>query len=184
MRFKSEGGGAMDSKNFLRLKDKESAKGLFVGDPYEFKVHWNGKASDLCTQDNRCAHCSLGDKPKFRFRMNFIIHENGTYIAKVFEQGWNTYLSLKELHEGEYNLENHLVVISRSGSGANDTRYSILPAKNGDLKPDQLRAVMSAPLQDLTHKEEPRYNNNVGSGKIDPDYAPEPAFDDDEKLPF
>ena len=66
MKFK-EATGAMDSKNYLRLKDKESAKGLFVGEPYEFRQHWIGNRSSLCSEDAACPQCSTGLKSSFRF---------------------------------------------------------------------------------------------------------------------
>jgi len=53
MKFK-ENSGAMDSKNYLRLKDKESARGLFVGDLYEFHSHWGTNRSYLCSDDEKC----------------------------------------------------------------------------------------------------------------------------------
>lgn len=190
MKFKEiVAGGSTDSKNYLRLKDKESAKGLFVGDPYEFKAHWNGKSDDICTEDNICSHCALDQRPRFRFRINFIVKESNEYITKVFEQGLTTYERLKELNDGEYNLDTHLVTISRSGSTKDDTKYSILPVKNGELKPDQLREILKAPLHDLKHKTED-IKKEVASGvrklreSIEKDFTPEPAFDSDEEIPF
>lgn len=184
MKFKTQSGeGAADSKNYLRLKDKDSVTGLLVGDPYEFQAHWNGKATDKCPEDNSCPHCAAGLKSKFRFRANFIIKEGSGYVSKVLEQGWGMKLDIETLSNQGYSLENHLVTISRAGSGLHDTKYSILPTRNGELKPEQLRNILSTPLQVLEHKEESKPQGK-GSGSIDPNYEATPAFDDSDEIPF
>lgn len=178
MKFKIEG--STDSKNYLRLKDKDSVKGLFVGDPYEFRTHWAGQSSHLCSEDNNCERCASGEKSTFRFRQNFIVKNETSYESKILEQGWTVYCTLKGLHEGEYDLEKHLMVISRVGSGKNDTTYSIVPAKNGEVTPTLAATLAKVPLIELRHKEE------FLEAPVKPhkDFVPEPAFDNDEQIPF
>lgn len=180
MKFSAEGG-STDSKNYLRLKDKDSARGVFVGDPYEFRMHWVGGRSVLCSEDANCKHCAMDLKSSFRFRINFIIKGENGYEAKIFEQGWTTYNALKELHEGDYNLENHLMKISRSGSGQHDTTYSIIPVPKGEITAEQAKALVKVPLHDLKHKEEAQVKDSPDK---DPNWIPEPAFDTDSEIPF
>lgn len=182
MKFK-EASGAGDSKNYLRLKDKESSKGLLVGEPYDFKSHWVGNKTVLCSEDNLCANCAQGFKPGFRFRVNFIVKEGEGYVAKVFEQGWTVYQALSQLNQ-VYDLEKTLVQISRFGSGQNDTTYSILPVPKGEVGPDLAKKLAAVPLHDLKHKDEPQRVESKGTGKVDANFVPEPAFDSDESIPF
>lgn len=178
MKFNAESG-AMDSKNYLRLKDKESAVGLFVGEPYDFRGHWTGKQLDLCSEDNLCSHCATGLKSTFRFRSNIIVKEGESYVARIFEQAWTVYETMKKLNS-EYDLEKHLVRISRSGTGLSDTAYSIIPVKDGEVKPELAKKLAVIPLHDLKHKDDPKRTEQ----KSDSSFHPEPAFDSTEELPF
>lgn len=110
-----EGGGG--SKNFLKLKDKESVVGIFMGELHEFSVTWEGGKSSIVPEGT--------PNSKFRFRVNVVIKEGAVYVPKIFEQGLMVYKSLAELHE-EYNLQSIAVKITRNGTGT-DTTYSLLP---------------------------------------------------------
>lgn len=178
MKFKADSG-AMDSKNYLRLKDKDSVKGLFVGEPYEFRKHWVGNKTAACSEDTLCAHCAAGLKSSFGFRVNFLIKENETYVSKVFEQSWTTYEAMRNLNQ-EYDLEKHLVKISRSGSGPTDTAYSIIPVPNGLVTPELAKKLMLVPLQDIKHKDEPERIESKPLLNV----VQEPAFDTLEEIPF
>ena len=174
--------GANDSKNYLKLKDGDSVKGLLAGKPYEFQMHWVDGKGEKCSQDNLCSHCALDIRSKFRFRVNFIVKDGAKYTSKIFEQGGVAYNKLKDLSKAGYKLENHLIQISRSGSGQMDTEYSIVPLPEGKLGPDQLRAILSTPLIDLAHKSEPTpeapYEHKLGNKEA------VPAFNSDEEIPF
>lgn len=151
MKF-SEGNKSSNKMDYLKMKAGESVRGTFRGDPHTFKMHWlnDQKKSQLCSGSG-CPLCSAGDKPKFRFRLNFIMNENGAFVAKVFEQGWTVYETLKALHEGDYNLEQHVMKISRHGSGT-DTSYSIVPVPNGQLSKEQESQVAKVQLHTLTNE--------------------------------
>lgn len=147
MEFKT---GKSNSQNLLKLKAGESVKGVFRGDPYEFKQHWEGGKPTLCLGLGMCPKCETGEnKALFRFHINIIVKENGESVAKVWEQGWTVFLALKALHEGGYDLEKYLMKISRTGSTKNDTVYSIVPVPNGLLSPVQLKELDSVKLIDL-----------------------------------
>lgn len=171
MKFRENSG--QDSKDFLRLKDGESATGVCVGELFELKNHWTGSKSEQCTEDNLCTYCSQGKKPSFRFRVNFIVKdENGQLVAKILESGWKVYEALRDLN-CDYDVEKHAVKISRRGSTMNDTVYSILPAKGGALSPEKIAQMAKVPLHDLSLKDQ-----------VPTQVANEPKFDEDENLPF
>jgi hypothetical protein len=143
-REKSEGG-----KNFVKLKGGESVTGLFIGELYEFRQHWSeGRGSQLCSGD-KCEACKAGQKPSFRFRLNFIVKEGENYVPKVFEQGWTVYEQLRGLHD-EYDLTKTVVKVARQGDGKNDTTYTVLPAK---VQPsaDVIAKLQKLPLLPLEH---------------------------------
>lgn len=105
------------SKNFLKLKDKESISGIFMGELYEFFILWDNKKAKEVPEGT--------PDSKFRFRVNFVSKEGSVYAPKIFEQGATVYRQLAELHE-EYDLEKTVIKITRNGSGT-DTTYSLLP---------------------------------------------------------
>lgn len=168
MKFRESVGG--DSKDFLKLKDGESATGVLVGDPFELKNHWTGSKSERCTQDENCEHCNAGKKPTFRFRLNFIVKEGENYVAKILEQGWKTYEALRELNV-EYALEKHLIKISRKGSGLNDTVYSVIPVKDGSLSEAKLETISKVKLHDLSLTDQSQKETM-------------PQYNSEEELPF
>lgn len=147
----NRGGGSGGGGTFLKLKDGDRLKGVFRGDPAIFRQHFikAEMKSYLCEGKATCEHCKAGDKAKFRFAINFLTQEEGVWVAKVFEQGYGTYLELKEMHESEYDLPTTCVMLSRSGEGT-DTRYRVTPAKdNGGLKEADIKKLDAIPLNDL-----------------------------------
>jgi hypothetical protein len=128
------------SKNFLKLKDKESVQGIFRGELHEFYVLWeNGKSREV----------SAGTpEAKFRFRINFVSKDSAGYTAKIFEQGLSVYNQLAELHN-EYELDKIVVKITRNGIGT-DTTYSILPLLKAPITKDTFKYLEEMPLLPLT----------------------------------
>lgn len=150
MKFRDDVGTGEDSLAYLSLKDKETVKGVFRGDIAEFREHWTGSHSERCPGAG-CSRCAAGDKPRFRFMVNFVLNENGQYVAKVFKQGWLVYGLLRDLNK-DYPLENHIVKITRSGSGKNDTTYTVLPVPGGAITPDVEAKLAKVKLVDLAEK--------------------------------
>lgn len=156
---KSDGIGG---NNFIKLKDGESVKGVFRGDLHHFHQHWEGNKALRCLGKETCPSCKEGKKALFRFRLNLVVNENGAYTAKIFEQGWTVHEALRALHEGDYNLEQHLMKITRYGTGT-DTSYAIIPVPNGSLTEDKIKAIAAVPLHSLdgSQKEEQEVSENV-----------------------
>lgn len=187
MKFQAADGSGEDGKSFLKLKDKESVKGVFRGDPYEFKKHWKDNRPLMCTGPG-CPLCASDPKkPSFKFRLNILVNENGQYVSKIFEQGWTVYCQLKDLN-ADYPLENTVVKITRSGSGVNDTSYSILPAPGGAVTPALEATLSKVPLQVLTQNEDHSQTEHApapGPLAANPPVADQqPNFEDLGDLPF
>lgn len=122
---KTEGG------KFIKLKDGETVTGILRGTVKDFYVLWENKVS---------THVPEGTpKAKFRFRVNMITWDDkGNLEARILEQGPTLYKSLKELSQ-DYALDRTAIKIKRSGSGMNDTEYTIIP-----LPKPPSEAMMSA----------------------------------------
>ncbi len=151
MKFK-EATASESSKDFLRLKDGESVKGVLRGEPYEFRVHWISGHPEACTGE-QCPHCKAGNKAKFRFRVNFIVRgEDGKFTPRILEQGWKMYKDLNGLNT-EYDLERSVIKITRSGSGLNDTTYAVVPLPNGQVTDATLNEIAPLKLLDLAKVE-------------------------------
>jgi hypothetical protein len=105
--------------NFIRLDDGDSVTGILAGEVRTFySLFVDGKSEEV-PEDT--------PKAKFRFRVNIVVkEEDGTLVPKLFEQGANVYRAFKELAQ-DYDLEQTLVKIKRTGSKMSDTKYSVLP---------------------------------------------------------
>lgn len=133
------------SKNFVKLKDKESIEGIFRGDIHEFFVLWeNGKSKEV-TEGT--------PEAKFRFRINFVIKEGAVYVPKIFEQGLTVYNQLRELNN-EYGLDGIVVKVTRNGTGT-DTTYSTLPLLKKALTKETLAHLETMELLPLTSQTKP-----------------------------
>lgn len=166
-----------DTKDFIKLEDGDSVTGVCAGDIYTFRQHWNGKVSTPCPENNTCTSCDQGIKTQFKFRVNFITKDDtGNYTAKILEQGAKLLDGLEEINK-EYELEKHAIKISRKGKGVNDTKYTVMPVKNGALTEEKLELFSKIDLHDL--KETGEQKNSVSEEK-----TTEPKFDNEEELPF
>ena len=125
-------------------KDGDLVRGIFAGEPKTFRIHWiNGKGIDCLGEG--CPHCAAGDKSKFRFTCNFIVEENGMYVAKLFESGKTVYDALAE-QGADYDMSKTLVKITRKGTGM-DTTYAVTIAPP-DKQPtkEQLETIKAVQL--------------------------------------
>lgn len=149
------------SQDYIRLKDKESVVGVFVGDPYEFFSIFENKKPREVPEGTSGA--------KFRFRLNFVVKDGTNFIPKIFENSATVYRQLDELNAEYDGLDTIYVKITRNGEGL-DTTYSILPSKNPPKK-EELAHIKTLKLHDLSVK------------KSDDAYKGSP-FELDEEIPF
>jgi hypothetical protein len=132
----SEGSG-----KFLKIKDGESVTGLFRGNVYEFHSKWdNGKNILTSPEEGRP-----------RFRLNFIVKEDGALKAKIWEFPLAVYNQLFSINE-EYPLETTKIKITRQGTGT-DTSYMIIPLLKEPVGPQAAEEIEGVPLCILEHKE-------------------------------
>lgn len=137
-----------DGGLFVKLKDKESVRGVFRGQPHEFFTHWLGNnKSEVCTENEDCVHCNNNVRRTFRFRLNFVVKEDDLFRMKIFEQGGTVYELLKELNV-DYDLENYTVKITRNGAGK-ETTYTVLPLPKGEVSKESAEIFSKLPLNNL-----------------------------------
>lgn len=175
MKFDTGSSGQSGKADYVKLKSGDSIRGVFRGEPHVFYSHWKDGRPYACEGRDICGKCAVGDKTSFRFKINFIVKENETYVTKVWEQGWTVFLDLKALNEGGYDLEKFLMKISRTGSTMNDTKYSVVPVPNGQLSPIQLGHLANVKLVSLSGKEEVINLDKVSNQGFEPV---------DETIPF
>ena len=130
------------SKNFLKIKDKESVRGVFVGEILHFFMKWVGSKSIKTTDKD--------PEGKVRFRCNFVTPgPDGELTVKIWEFPYGVFEQIKSIND-EYPLEKTKVKITRLGTGQ-DTTYQIMPLLTAKdvLIPDQLAAINNMPLHKL-----------------------------------
>ncbi len=144
MQFRTDLPESGGSKNFLKLKDKESVTGIFMGDLHDFFVLWENGKTRVVPEGTSDA--------KFRFKVNFVAKEGAVYVPKIFEQGLTVYRQLAELHD-EYGLDQIVVKVTRNGTG-NDTTYSLLPLLKQTITKETMAHLKSLELLPLESKEQ------------------------------
>lgn len=137
----------VENKNYIVLKDGEKVTGVFAGKPYAYYVRWDKGKSEVVGENEPGA--------KFRAKFNFIVQENGAYVAKMWNASATIYNRLADLNENN-PLENSLMTIKRIGSGT-DTDYNI--DRTATLTNDQKEKIRHVKLHDL--EEKLTKNNNV-----------------------
>lgn len=145
MQFRADIDSNGGSKNFLKLKDKESVTVIFRGEPHEFYIAWENNKSKIVEKGS--------PRAQFRFRINVILKENGTLVSKVWEQGATVYNMLRDFNE-EVDLEQTFLKISRNGEGK-QTSYTLIPTTKTKMTKELQAQIDAIPLQALEHKEKP-----------------------------
>lgn len=113
-------------QNFLKLGADVSVIGMFIGNPNEYRSHWDRKTErgTACTGDG-CPICATGAEPGFKFKIDFAEYKNGGTQIKTWEAGWRAYVALKSAHD-MYNLDKTPVKITQIGAGST-VEFEILP---------------------------------------------------------
>lgn len=112
---------------FIKLKDKESVEGVFRGEIYWFYQIFKDKKE----------YQEWVEGSSFKFRINFIVKENGAYVSKILQQGV-TLAKLIRKYTQECGM-NTLFKIEREGSGKDDTTYYLIP--KGPVSPEDLKQI-------------------------------------------
>lgn len=141
--------------NYLKMDDGQNVTGVFRGEVHEFYQTWppggQKQIFDVPT---------TGASP--RFKANFVMHEDGKFVAKVWEFGLTVYNQLAEISEN-YNIEETKVKITRRGV-SKSTQWMIIPLGPVDKKAlapikavelNILNGQASQPAQETTGDEAP-----------------------------
>lgn len=174
----SNGGGGGNGASFVKVKDGESVQMLLRGEPVHYHALWNGAGWAAVPQGTKSPE---GKKAAFRFRIAALVQESGVWVAKILEQGYGVYEQLAVLGE-DYDLERHVIKLSRKGSGPNDTTYTVIPLPKGAIQPDleaKLKLIplpeILVPMKDTEKKDEP-----LKGATVDGTFE---AIDDPNELP-
>lgn len=154
-----------NSGKFLRIKSGESIKGVFRGEIYEFMIKWENNKSHVVE--------NLDLTKNNRFKLNFVVFEEGRFIAKIWEFSQTVYNTLSSIAE-EYPLEKTKVKITRQGVGT-ETTYHILPLLNEPLGPQALSQIEAVELAFLGTQKKPEPENRL---------LPASNYETEEDLPF
>lgn len=155
------------SKNYLKIKDKESVRGVIVGEMHHFYVKWlNGKSLPAEMSDSEA---------KVRFKCNFATtDETGSLSMKIWEFPYTIFEQLKAINE-DYPLDATKIKITRSGTGT-ETTYQIIPlvTAKDTLTNQQALAIKGLPVHALDKKMQPPGASDARDSfkGIDPDEIP------------
>ncbi len=159
------------SNNYLRLKDGENKIGVPRGEIYEFRTKWvSGKSIVVPDSDH---------EGKSRFRLNFVIFEEGQFKPLIWEFGVTIYNQLADIAD-VYELDKTKLRVSRSGSTKDNTSYNILPILKEPLSEKAIQAIAAVPLNILSHQQS---SPPAASGGPD-SFGPPPIEDDLDNIPF
>lgn len=186
MRFKNEkeispegSGSGLGKDSFLKIVADRPIVVAFRGDPEDFYSHWMAGGGQMCTRESgKCVPCENKIPRSFRFRINVAVKEGNEYVMKVWEQGRTIYNTLRDLHE-EYGLDKTLIKIVRKGSTKDDTSYTLMPAKDGLIKPETEAKLSALVPHQLTpkKKEQKTFDEVESPGELETPFDPEdPGF--------
>ncbi len=132
--------------NFIKLKDGETIAGICRGEIEDGFVIWENRVKTPVSEGTPGA--------KFSFKVNFVVKEGTSYVAKVLEGGIQIYKQLSAL-SAQWDLPDTVILISREGSGPTDTEYTVMPAppKQQPTK-EALEFIASMELNDLSGEPE------------------------------
>ncbi len=149
---------------FLKIEIGHSATGVFRGETVSYWQRWP-----------RGGNKETSDEPKVgfeeRFKVNFIILEEGVFVAKILDMNLALYNQLADVNES-YDAETIKCKISRQPAGKGSI-YLLLPLLKETLTPKMLKQIAAAELNTLSSAKEAPKN-----------HAPQAASADDDGLPF
>jgi hypothetical protein len=148
-----------NSGRYLKIEDGESVVAVLRGEIQMKYLLWaNGKSEEVVPG-------TPGAKP--RFSVNAVIHENGKFVAKVWDFSTTTCGELEKINERD-PLATTKIRITRHGVKL-DTIYEI-KALFGDkdkLTSQQLQEIETVELNDLDKKVKAKSQEKPDSNDID-----------------
>lgn len=154
---KHEGG------NFIKLESGQSVTGVFRGDVLEFYQSWpKGGEKQVSLEPF--------EGGKLRMKANFVVHEGGKFVAKIFEFPVRVNNMLADI-ASEYDLNKTKIKLTRQGEGKN-TNWMILPITKEPLSAKQLKEIAAVEL------------NILGEAAHRPEAIEDAESADGEEAPF
>ena len=160
----NNGGG--ESVEFVKTPVGTTKMRLLNTEPKAIWKHWipsanSGKGmSVVCAGKDCCPVCKAnaeaeaqGLKKKYNitraFAMNALVNVNGENKIQILEKSASFFASLFTLKEQMGELINYEINVSRTGSGMNDTKYTVLPVFPPVALTEQEKEKYMAMLIDL-----------------------------------
>ena len=157
MKFRKDLQESNGPSHFIKLKDGESVSGILRGELNETFVLWEAGKSREVPEGTPGA--------KLRFKVNMVIKEGSSYVARILEGGQLMYKQLAQLAE-DYELDATVIKVSRSGTGL-DTEYAVIPAPpKAQVAKEAMAFIETLELHELGEKPA-----QSASGKVK-NYAP------------
>jgi hypothetical protein len=138
---------------FLKIEIGQSVNGVFRGEAMSYWQRWP-KGGVKETSDE--------PKPGFaeRFKINFVVHEEGAFISKIFDCNVQTYNQIAEINES-MDIEAMKCKISRQPTGKG-SMYMVLPLLKEPLKPKALAEIEATELHSLGPQANPQGDDAIG----------------------
>lgn len=138
-----------DNGVFVKIKDGEAIEGVFVGEPHVYY----GKFKD----QNEYSEWQQG--LSFKFKMNFLSLENGSFTSKILQGSKTVGKRLKYLFEN--SGQDSVYRIAREGSGKDDTVYHI--DFKSKLTEEQSKKIKTIELHSLKNNKESQGFEGLGA---------------------
>lgn len=131
---------------FIRLKAGDKVQVVFPVAPFAYRSVWVGDHSEIYDPDK---HDGKRPSGRFAFPVFEPVPGKQEYTPKIFDASGETYDAIKKCR-GKYGPK-HLYEIERTGSGLNDTKYTVLPER--ELKEEEieyLRTLTPLDAEEIT----------------------------------
>ena len=102
---------------FLRLEDKESFDGVFLGDPKTYYVNWDVKPVAVVPEEHPNA--------SFRFKINVAVKQAGKWVPKIFEQGEPVFNKLVKIKSLGHKLDQKIINVEMNKVSPKKTEYTL-----------------------------------------------------------
>lgn len=125
---------------FLKIEIGQSVSGVFRGEPITFYQRWPRGGNKEVSQE---------PKPGFdpRFKVNFVVYEDGKFVAKIFDFNVAVYNQMADINEA-YDLESIKCRIGRVAAGKG-SHYMVLPLIKEAIPPKALKDIEAVELHSL-----------------------------------
>jgi len=135
-------------KNFVRLSMSEGEYSIRVlGAPKLYRYHWIDAVNRTVICGPDCELCLSGDRGQLRYVVNVIDRKDG--VVKMWEFGRRVKASIMYIAEKYGDPINYDLIVNRKGMKAEDTVYTILPAREENPLTEEEKKMGTYDLEKL-----------------------------------